>query len=503
VTDPRTYTRTVKPVAPWLLAAGSGLALALALPGAGLAPLVLVFPGLLLEALHRYGGGWRPWLLGLTAGLVHWLVATNWVLPVMRDYGGLPLIAATISLLGMAVLLAVCWAVAVGLVGWMPGELRVWGLPLVWMAVDAWRQFWPYRFPWNPPASAFADWPGLLTSLPVWGATGLGWAALTIGAGLWGLVRRPSRPSGQAAVVAAVGLTVLFGFLAPGAELGGEPVRVAVIQPGTSLEEKWDPSQWQEMEQRVWQLTERAAAEGAAVVLWPESAMPYRIAGDDVYRGMLTEAARRLGIRIVLNAVGGSGETGYTNSAYVVDSTGVAAQRYDKVRLVPFGEFVPWWARLAFTESLVREVGRFTPGQAPRVLDVGVPTGMAICYEVIFSDLIAAEVRSGAVLLATLTNDGWYGYSWAPRQHFAQVALRSAESRRWFARAALTGISGFVDPYGHVRARLDVGATGLLVVDVVPGTQLTPRVQWGDWWLAVSAVGGLLLLVVASRTGRS
>jgi len=477
-----------------VLAVGSGVALALAMPGPGLPVLLLLFPGLMLEALERTPAGWRTWLFGWLAGTVHWMVATNWVMPVMHHYGGLPVGAAVIALFGMGALLGICWAFATGLTALVPVSYRVWLFPCVWIAIDAWRQFWPYRFSWNPPAAAFADTPEMLGSLSVWGATGLGWAAIMLGAGLWAVLRRETRRTGLAAIGVPLALTLLFGFMAPRARFDGPPIRVAAIQPGTSLEEKWDPANWREMEERVWRLTSEASSIGAELVLWPESAMPYRVESDPAFRQVLVDAARELAADIVLNSVGGSEEEGYTNSAFVVRPSGVASVRYDKVRLVPFGEFVPWWARLGFATSLVREVGSFTPGDEPRILEARVPLGMAICYEVIFADQMAKEVRSGAQLLITLTNDGWYGYSWAPRQHFAQVILRSVENRRWFARAALTGITGFVDPTGHVRAKLDVGETGVLVEEIQPASGLTPRARWGDWWCVVSALTAIALL---------
>jgi apolipoprotein N-acyltransferase len=120
---------------------------------------------------------------------------------------------------------------------------------------------------------------------------------------------------------------------------------------------------------------------------------------------------------------------------------------------------------------------------------------MAICYEVIFAELVASEVRGGAELLTTLTNDGWYGYSWAPRQHFSHVVLRAVENRRWFARAALTGISGFVEPSGRLGPILGVGEQGLLVAEVRLATGLTPRVRFGDWWCAATALAGAILLM--------
>jgi apolipoprotein N-acyltransferase len=99
--------------------------------------------------------------------------------------------------------------------------------------------------------------------------------------------------------------------------------------------------------------------------------------------------------------------------------------------------------------------------------------------------------------LTTLTNDGWYGFSWAPRQHFAQVRLRAAETRRWFARAALTGISGFIDPTGRVVSRLEVGETGILAASVQPMTGLTPRVRFGDWWAVLCGIASAVMVVVS------
>ena len=155
---------------------------------------------------------------------------------------------------------------------------------------------------------------------------------------------------------------------------------------------------------------------------------------------------------------------------------------------------MPKWAKLAFAEALVREVGNFTPGGAPVVLPARAPVGVAICFEVVFPDLASAEVRGGAQVLTTLTNDGWYGFSWAPRQHFAQVVLRAAENRRWFVRAALTGISGFIDPNGREVSRLQIGESGLLIEVVQPMTGLTPRARWGDWGGILCAVAAVVVL---------
>jgi apolipoprotein N-acyltransferase len=490
---------------PWILAALSGVALALAMPGPGLWPLVVLYPALLLEAVERCGGRWRPWLLGWLAGTIYWLVATNWVVEVMHHYGGLPLAAAVGSLVGMGLFLGVIWPLVVGLAALVAPPWRIWFFPFAWVAVDALRRFQPFQFPWSEVALVFGDHPALLGSLSVWGATGLGWAVVAIGTGAWGLTRRDRRPAAAALLILAVALTLVLSAVAPAVRPSGPAIRIAVLQPGTSLEEKWDPAEWEEIADRVWALTRQAADAGAQIVVWPESAVPFRIDTDPTYRRIVVGLAADLDIQIILNSVGETASGGYTNSAYLVTRDGVSPVRYDKVHLVPFGEFVPPWAELLFTEALVREVGRFTPGVELTPLPAEVPVGVAVCYEVVFPDHAAAEVRAGSEILVTLTNDGWYGFSWAPAQHFAHVRLRAAEQHRWFARAALTGISAFVDPWGRVHSRLEVGEQGVLVADLEPVAALTPRARWGDWWAVLCAVGAMILFVggwVAGVQGR-
>lgn len=497
------YTLLMQALLPWVFAALSGLALALAMPGPGLAPLVLVFPVLLLEALERGAGRWRPWLLGWLAGTAFWAVSTNWVVPVMHHYGGLAEPLAVLGLLGMGAILGTLWAVAAGISAWVTAPRRVWLFPSAFVALAVLQRFPPFGFNWTGPASAVVDQPWLMASLPVWGATGLAWCALSIGAGLWGLLRRGARRSGILAIMVAGALCCAAVVLSPSPSAAGGPLTVAVIQPGTTLEEKWDPSQAREIAERVWAMTAEAAVRGADLVLWPESAMPYSLDNDPAFRATVERYAAEFEVEIVLNAIGMIAGGGYANSAYLVSPAGVSPVRYDKVHLVPFGEYVPRWAGFAFTDSLVREVGAFTPGRAPVLLPAAVPLGAAICFEVVFPGLVAAETRAGAQLLITLTNDGWYGYSWAPRQHFAQVRLRAAESGRWFARAALTGISGFVDPSGRVTSRLEVGEAGILLEDVQPLSGLTPRARWGDWWAVVCALASVTLLVVGRRGERA
>ncbi len=480
------------------MAVAAGAVLALALPGAGIVPLLLLFPGLLLESVRLAPTARRAAVVGWLGGLVHWAVATHWVVPVMYDYGNLPLVAAVGCLLGMAGILGTTWALVTGLTKRVSPAWRPLVLASLWTVSEVLREGPLYRFPWNPVAAGLTGTPALLASLPVWGAAGLGWAVVAVGGGMWMAVRGPSRITGLRMAGLAAGLVVVFGAVAPEPHCSDDPIRVGILQPGTTLEENWDSAMAAELFRRVERLTRSASAAGARLVLWPESAVPGSLEHNPGLTAWVERLARDNQVTIVLNSIGWTKDGRPTNSAYVVSPDGLRPERYDKVRLVPFGEYVPWWARWGFAEGLVREVGSFAPGKVPRPLAAPFgKVGLAVCYEIVFPSLVAREVRDGADLMVTLTNDGWYGHSWAPTQHFAQAVLRAAETRRWVLRAALTGISGAVDPRGGVRSHLAVGRDGLLVVEARCCSGRTPRVALGEWWVWMA------LLLVALALARS
>jgi len=486
---------------PWTLAAAAGASLALALPGLHWWPLALLMPGLLLAAIEGAGIR-RAALVAWFGGIVHWSLTVGWVTSVLHVYGGMSWATSAGSVVLMAVILGAGWAVAAAVTAAVPARWRPWMLPAAWVAMEAGWRYQPWRFPWNPVAATMTAWPPLLGSLPVWGGAGLGWALLALGAGLATLLSGRDRRVGSALVAVSVLGLMVASVVAPPPASGGATVTVAMIQPGTSQSERWDPSTWRETSERVFDLTADAAAAGAELVLWPEGAVAYRLETDAVYAERVTRLASALGVEIVLNSIGATADGGYANSAYLVTAAGVSPVRYDKVKLVPFGEYVPRWASVLFSDSLVREVGQFEPGAGPVTLPARVPLAVAICYEVVFPDLIAAQVRDGAGVLVTLTNDGWYGDSWAPRQHWAQAVLRAVETRRWLVRAALSGISGAIDPRGGVHGRMGVGESGISIVEVRALGGLTPRVRWGDWWTVLCVVVAGLLLVAGNIRGR-
>ncbi len=487
----------------WLLAAAAGLAMALSLPGPGLAPLVLLVPGLLRRAIAGRTGR-RAFGTGWLAGFVLWLAAVPWVFIVLHRFGGLPAVLAVLAVALMAAVLGLTWALACWGASYTPERWRPWMLPLALTAMEVLQGTVPWNFPWNPVAAVVAPWPVLLAPLPVVGAAGLSLLLLLVGGALDALFARELRT--VAAVEALVTGTAfaLAAGLAPAFVPAGKPLTVAAVQPDVPLTERWQSANLGEIEARVWRLSDEAVAAGARWVVWPESAVSRLLERDASYRRELAAFTRDHGVWLLLGSIGFDAAGEYYNSVYSVAPAGLLPFRYDKVHLVPFGEYVPVLGRLAFLRPLVREVGSFTPGESTQPLPAPEGrVGVAVCYEVSFPSLVAAEVRHGATILATITNDGWYGDSAAPRQHLALAVLRAAEARRYMVRAANTGISTIIDPFGAELTRLALDRTGFITAEVRPGTGITPAVALEPWLRAAPVVATLGAILFAEWRRRA
>lgn len=476
----------------YLLTGAAGLALALALPGPALWPLVLLTPGLLRRGLEGREG-WPAFRRGWFGGFVQWLAAVPWVVIVLHRHGHLALPLSVVALALMTGILGLQWGLAAWGAARVPPAWRPWALPLCLAAIEQLQRFPPWIFPWNPVAAVATAAPPLLLPLPVLGAAGLTLLLLLAGSALDELAARRWR-SGALLAVAVAGAFAAATAASPAFEPAGEPVRAAALQPNIPLEYRWDSANLAAIEQRVWRLNLEASQSGARWIVWPESAIPRYVERDAEYRAAIEDLARRRSVWLLVGSIGfGPERDEYYNSVFSVSPGGLVPWRYDKVHLVPFGEYVPLAGQISLLRPLVREVGSFTPGRSTMPLPGPAgPVGVAVCYEVTYPRLIAEEVGNGARVLATITNDGWYGDSAAPRQHLALAVLRAAESRRYLVRAANTGISAIVDPYGRVVASLGLDREGSVAAEVRPGLGITPAVRGGG---AVRT--GLVALAVA------
>jgi len=289
----------------------------------------------------------------------------------------------------------------------------------------------------------------------------------------------------------------------------GEPVRVAVVQGNVAQDQKWDPAMRGEITDRYIAMTRQALAQSATFVMWPESATPLPfeqdLLGGAAIRRLATESGATLLIGsdqvepVITSPAVEKVTTRNYNAAFLVKPDGTVGAVYRKMHLVPFGEYVPLQSLLFFAGPIIGAVADFapfTPGTDPVLLPIGPHlASTAICYEVIYPDLIRRFVRDGSELLTTITNDAWYGRSSAAYQHWEQASMRAIEEGRYLARAANTGISGFVDPYGRVIAKTSLFEPAVVVQDVRFLKERTIYNRIGDLvaWLSLVVVIGALV----------
>jgi apolipoprotein N-acyltransferase len=280
----------------------------------------------------------------------------------------------------------------------------------------------------------------------------------------------------------------------------GTPLRVGLIQGNIAQEDKWNPREARRIFTTYIAMTRDAVRRGAGLVIWPESSTPFMFEEDEIGEAALRDLAREVRVPILFGSdqVDRSGNVlRLYNAAFLVTPGGETAAVYRKMHLVPFGEFVPGKELLYFVSPLVERMAEFAPGPSMVVLPVGPYTiTTAICYEVVFPSLIREAVARGSQLLTTITNDAWYGRSSAPFQHFALASMRAIEQGRYLARAANTGISGVVDPYGRIVAQSAIFEQTGLVEDVRILTTRTIYSRIGDVvaYLSIAFTAAALLL---------
>ncbi|HMB52313.1 MAG TPA: apolipoprotein N-acyltransferase [Thermoanaerobaculia bacterium] len=469
-------------------------------------------------------------LLGFLHGLAAWLVSIPWIAPTLMTFGQMPEWLAIFCLLLLAGYLALfhaafallgrhLWRAATGGAGgaWSALPALV-ALPALWVALEWLRTHLFGGFPWNLAAYAWVGVPGALPASAWVGAYGISFLLLFANAGVaLAVVRRRTAPGGAWRWLAA-GLGVPLLVLALGGRWGaggtvpdrtsldgggwthrGAPVRL--LQP--DIPNAVQPN-WQEIRAnygRVLQMSEPACTPGSLVV-WPESAAwPYSFTEDSGFGSDVRKLASMGGCTLLFNSVYPSDDGRYYNSAFVVGPDGSTA-RYDKRKLVPFGEYVPLAGVFSFIDKLARNAGEFRAADELGLLpwgagedgEGGEQLGPAICYEVTFPGQVADTVRAGATVLVTITNDAWYGDTAAPWQHYAAARFRAAENRRPLLRAAITGVSAVVERDGGEVARLDPFTQGTIRAGVRGETGLSPYTRW-PWLVPVVcvflALGGL------------
>ena len=471
------------PVRLILLAATTGILLPYCFPkyDMGLLAWVALVPlHIALDGISRRTQAfWLGWLSGIIAstGIMSWVVTA------MHTYGKVPLVFSYGIMLLLTAYLGLYVALYSAGVVWFRMLVPRYGLfaaPCLWVTLELLRTYVLSGLPWSLLGYSQYRQLDLIQIADHLGVYGVSFLIVLTNVALAELYLwlmplfrgfRPARLPWE--LVTTAGILVSLSWAYSTSLIASDAVtrpqatlQVGVVQPNIDQAIKWDQAFRDETLRRYDRLTE-SFGYGADLVIWPEAATPFIYEREPLYQLKLVDMANRASAPLLFGSPAvrfdADRKPFLLNSAYLLSPDGELLGRYDKQHLVPFGEYIPLKSSLLFfLEKMVEGIGDFQAGPGPTILSFQlkesegatvarrVKFGVVICYEVIFPDLVRRMATAGAEFLVTITNDAWFGDSSAPSQHFSMVVFRSVENHLAFARAANTGISGFIDPFGRI-----------------------------------------------------
>ena len=475
----------------------SGILFALAFPPYEfpiLAPLALV-PWIAALAVEEKRS--RGLLSGFLFGMAYWIVSIPWILFVVTRFGGQSKVMGVLSV----VILAAINAEWPAILGWAAVSVapprsawRFAAFPFLWLASEHVRANVYRGFPWNLTAEALYRHPIWIQSAAFWGAYGVGFLVVAVSALLaFAVVRRRLRPLLAAALLAlAVGVAGAI-RLAARPDPPEKTISFALLQPNIPQESRLLEDHRAANYAKVLEQARTAAESRPDLIVIPESALPVYWETSATLRRDLTELARSCDCAILFNDVDIQANDRYYNAARLLTPRGIG-EPYRKVHLVPFGEYVPLPRIFFFVRQVSTEIGEFSAAEEPAVLrNDGLAVGVGVCYEILYPVLSWKQVRHGANLLATISNDSWYGAGGAQAQHFAGAVLRAVENERYLLRAAITGISGVADERGRIVTELAPDERG-----TIRGAArlITTRTPWTRYGFAFSGLCDAIAIAV-------
>ncbi len=447
------------------LSLASGVITALAFPMTDVAPLAWIGLIPLFWVLERTPGAWKSSICGLAFGLGFFGTDLYWIYETVNLHGHAPKALAFLTTVGLVSLLSIF----PGLFGLVTGLIKTRShlapslIPFVWVGAEYARANLLTGFPWDLLGYSQANFLSLIQIADITGVYGVSFVIVLTNVAVVELIKYLSDDPGaklRNVIFAAliIGVTISYGkiklYYADQQDFTENGWTVGVLQGSIPQEFKWLVKERQRTVDAYTILGENAAQTGAQALIWPETSLPTLFMGEDPFWKTPCIISQDLRVPILFGApyeIGGPGSSIYVNSAILIDGFDLLA-RYDKIHLVPFGEYMPLSWLIPLGPGLAARQADYLPGDTMKVMSLpGAPQfSVLICYEAIFPELSRLAINNGAKLLINITNDAWFGSTAAPYQHLAMARFRAVENRAWLVRCANTGISAIVDPNGAI-----------------------------------------------------
>jgi apolipoprotein N-acyltransferase len=459
----------------------------------------------------------QAFLMAYVSGILWYAGTCYWIYNTMHQYGGLTVPAALLALFLFCLYLGLYHGLFGLLVSLTAGpgrdnRLTLVAAPFLWVAVELARTR-VTGFPWNLLGTAQVD-NISLSRITTWtGVYGVSFEIMLVNVAVAAAFLVPRKKRNTLLIASLAAAAVLqAGRLVDAPESPADRA-VLLLQENIPVEAGWTRDAFELTLRQLTDLSVSSAKTQSSVpnvkggnvdlVVWPESPAPFFFS-DPLFREPLSKMARDTHAWVVTGAIGSTSATQsgqpssqLFNSAALISPSGDWAARYDKVHLVPFGEYLPFPRLFSFVGGLSKEVGEFQSGTSRTPLDAGgTKLGVFICYESVFPGEVRQFANKGAQVLVNLSNDGWYGDSGAYAQHLNQTRMRAIENDRWLLSATNTGVTASIDPYGRIGdRRLPRKARAALVTSYALTSVTTFYTRHGDWfcWLCAIISAGALV----------
>lgn len=459
----------------------------------------------------------QAFLLAYVCGILWYAGTCYWIFDTMRNYGGLSTPAAALALFLFCCYLGLYHGFFGLLVSLLVGPTRderraLVTIPFLWVAVELARTRIT-GFPWNLLGISQVDNVALCRLAGWTGVYGISFEIVLVNVALAAAFLIPKQKRSSMLVAALAVASVLQAGRLIEAPAAKTERSALLVQENIPVSANWtQPGFFQQTLTQLTDLTVKSVAANATtkgdLIVWPESPAPF-FTNDARFRDAVSDMAHEAKTWTVAGSIGTetSNVLGQPapifNSAALVSSTGEWKARYDKVHLVPFGEYLPFPSLFSFAGGLTKEVGEFGRGSSRKPLDAGgTPLGVFICYESIFPDEVRQFANNGAQVFVNISNDGWYGDSGAYAQHLNQTRMRAIENDRWILSATDTGVTASIDPMGRVVARVPRKERTTLVAPYSLTSVTTFYTRHGDWFAyacAIILIAALLMRLPFSK----
>lgn len=468
----------------------------------------------------------RALLYGFLCGMSFYLIGLSWIINTMVNFGGMPLPLSWLVLSLLAAYLSSYISIFCFFLQRIVRDNPVYLFlvaPLAWTSLEYARSSYPeLGFSWLGLGYSQVDSLAVIQMAEFTGVYGVSAWIVLVNAGLFILLRglyggemiaKLRLPIGAALIlVSSIFLGYGFYDLTRASTSDSQKVDVALIQGNIAQHLKWDRSYRDQVMGIYQRLTLGAAKSKPDLIVWPEAVTPFYFSLDKERSQQVVNIVKESDSPLLLGSPFLKYEDGkpkLLNSAFLLTADGEINERYDKMHLVPFGEFVPFEDLLWFVNKMATGVSDFRRGDEPKVFTLPLKGrkdtkfGVSICFEIVFPDLVRQPVKRGAQFLVNITNDAWFGNSAASYQHIDMAAMRAVENNVPIVRAANTGISGMIDADGRIVKATEIFVEEALLTTIHPSTTpITFYSHFGDIFSYICIAGMVFFAILFRRKAK-